>query len=53
MLSNDIQSGYLRRSSVESISLKLPEDLLETCDRCARSLVIPRAPNIFAAQSSG
>jgi metal-responsive CopG/Arc/MetJ family transcriptional regulator len=34
---------------MESISLKLPEDLLETSDRCARALGIPRAEYIRRA----
>lgn len=34
---------------MESISLKLPDDLLETSDRCARALGIPRAEYIRRA----
>ncbi len=34
---------------MESISLKLPEDLLKTSDRCARALGIPRAEYIRRA----
>ncbi len=34
---------------MEAISLKLPEDLLETSDRCARALGIPRAEYIRRA----
>jgi len=34
---------------MESISLKLPEDLLETSDRCAKALGIPRAEYIRRA----
>lgn len=34
---------------MESISLKLPEDLLEASDRCARALGIPRAEYIRRA----
>jgi metal-responsive CopG/Arc/MetJ family transcriptional regulator len=34
---------------MESISLKLPEDLLESSDRCARALGIPRAEYIRRA----
>jgi len=34
---------------MESISLKLSEDLLETSDRCARALGIPRAEYIRRA----
>ncbi len=34
---------------MESISLKLPEDLLKTSDRCARVLGIPRAEYIRRA----
>jgi metal-responsive CopG/Arc/MetJ family transcriptional regulator len=34
---------------MESISLKLPEDLLETSDRCARALGISRAEYIRRA----
>lgn len=35
--------------SIESISLKLPEDLLETSERCAKALGIPRAEYIRRA----
>jgi hypothetical protein len=42
-----ISGRYLREISevnlMESISLKLPEDLLEASRRCARALGIPRA----------
>jgi metal-responsive CopG/Arc/MetJ family transcriptional regulator len=34
---------------MESISLKLPKDLLETSERCARALGIPRAEYIRRA----
>jgi metal-responsive CopG/Arc/MetJ family transcriptional regulator len=34
---------------MESISLKLPEDLLKASDRCARALGIPRAQYIRRA----
>ena len=34
---------------MESISLKLPEELLETSERCARALGIPRAEYIRRA----
>jgi metal-responsive CopG/Arc/MetJ family transcriptional regulator len=34
---------------MESISLKLPEDMLESSDRCARALGIPRAEYIRRA----
>ncbi len=34
---------------MESISLKLPADLLKTSDRCARALGIPRAEYIRRA----
>ena len=34
---------------MESISLKLPEELLESSDRCARALKIPRAEYIRRA----
>jgi metal-responsive CopG/Arc/MetJ family transcriptional regulator len=34
---------------LESISLKLPETLLESSDRCARALGIPRAEYIRRA----
>jgi metal-responsive CopG/Arc/MetJ family transcriptional regulator len=34
---------------MESISLKLPEDLLEASERCARELGIPRAEYIRRA----
>jgi metal-responsive CopG/Arc/MetJ family transcriptional regulator len=34
---------------MESISLKLPQALLETSDRCARALGIPRAEYIRRA----
>lgn len=34
---------------MESISLKLPGDLLETSDRCAKALGIPRAEYIRRA----
>lgn len=34
---------------MESISLKLPETLLESSDRCARALGIPRAEYIRRA----
>lgn len=34
---------------MESISLKLPEDLLETSKRCAKALGIPRAEYIRRA----
>jgi metal-responsive CopG/Arc/MetJ family transcriptional regulator len=34
---------------MESISLKLPEDLLKASDRCARALGIPRAEYIRRA----
>ncbi len=34
---------------MESISLKLPEGLLETSDRCAKTLGIPRAEYIRRA----
>ncbi len=34
---------------MEAISLKLPEDLLKTSDRCARALGIPRAEYIRRA----
>ncbi len=38
-----------KASLMESISLKLPEDLLEASDRCARALGIPRAEYIRRA----
>gem|GEM_PF-250414 len=45
--------GYLTEvfdgHSMESISLKLPEELLETSERCARALGIPRAEYIRRA----
>ncbi len=34
---------------MESISLKLPEDLLEASDRCAKALGVPRAEYIRRA----
>ena len=34
---------------MESISLKIPEELLEASDRCARALGIPRAEYIRRA----
>lgn len=34
---------------MESISLKLPQDLLETSDRCAKALGVPRAEYIRRA----
>jgi metal-responsive CopG/Arc/MetJ family transcriptional regulator len=34
---------------MESISLKLPEDLLKASDRCARALGLPRAEYIRRA----
>ena|SRR5271165_466066 len=34
---------------MESISLRLPEDLLETTERCARALGVPRAEYIRRA----
>jgi len=34
---------------MESISLKLPQDLLETSERCAKALGIPRAEYIRRA----
>jgi metal-responsive CopG/Arc/MetJ family transcriptional regulator len=50
---HDINEGYLPKifetNLMESISLKLPEDLLESSDRCARALGIPRAEYIRRA----
>lgn len=34
---------------MESISLKLPQELLETSDRCAKALGVPRAEYIRRA----
>jgi metal-responsive CopG/Arc/MetJ family transcriptional regulator len=34
---------------MESISLKLPQDLLQTSDRCAKALGVPRAEYIRRA----
>jgi hypothetical protein len=39
----------LNRIPMESISLKLPQALLETSDKCARALGIPRAEYIRRA----
>lgn len=42
-------TGVFDGHSMESISLKLPEELLETSERCARALGIPRAEYIRRA----
>jgi len=42
-------TGIFDGHSMESISLKLPQELLETSDRCARALGIPRAEYIRRA----
>jgi metal-responsive CopG/Arc/MetJ family transcriptional regulator len=48
-----IESSYLneifKKNPMESISLKLPEELLESSDRCAKAMGIPRAEYIRRA----
>jgi predicted DNA-binding protein len=49
ILSQRYLAGIFDMGSMESISLKLPEDLLETSERCAKALGIPRAEYIRRA----
>jgi hypothetical protein len=48
-LADDIYRRYFEANLMESVSLKLPEKLLETSERCARALGISRAEYIHRA----
>lgn len=52
IFATNILLRYLTGVSMESISFKLPEELLETSDRCAKALGIPRAEYIRSATSN-
>jgi len=49
MLADDIYRRYFEANFMESISLKLPQELLETSERRARALGISRAEYIRRA----